>query len=771
MTRGFVGILCLRAVNKAVRADWTLGPDHWRIWLVSVALFLALGVRSASAQSATFAGNAQHSAQFPVSALHLNHLRWSAAIQPSYTMVHYGAPLVSPSNTVIFATISGSTYTIQAREGASGRLKYTLTNDFVALSVSWGMTYGPVLTQGASGMRLYYLGGGGTVYYVDNVDSDTPSTPAQLCFYMPLADYATNAAAFRSTVYINTPFVADTNGVVFFSFYVSGVAPAPLSTSNSGFVRIAPDGTAIYTLATTAAGDSQISHTVHNCAPALSNDGTTLYAVVTGSSAAYSYLIGLDATTLSNKYKIRLQTPAGASTGPIDSSTASPSVGPDGDVYFGVNGSYLYGVMLHYSPDLKTMKLPSAFGWDYTAGFVPTSIVKGYRGPSSYLLVSKYNNYSTGDYRVALLDPNARSLQYGTNVMREVAVMRGPTTGREWCINTPAVNIPNGSIYVPSEDGRIYCWNLLSNSLAETVVLTSGYGEPYVPTVVGPDGAVYTINGSKLFALDSPTNLSIYAWSSTPDDRQVVVGQPITFTAVVTNPAVGGAVPTGSVSFFDGASVIATNVPLTNGLVLVMTTNLTGGAHFINVNYGGDALYPTGMVTLVQRVHAKSSAVTVASSVPVIGSNFVTFTAVVSSPGGGTPTGMVTFWDGNVCLGQVGLSAGSATLSTTNLGVGTHAIQAEYSSDNTYTASTGSLIGAPPVVTSLIAQADGSFLLAFTNVSGAPFSVIDSSDVSLGLSNWPVLGPAIEIQPGIFQFVDPPPAVGSKSRFYKVRSP
>src|SRR3989442_157971 len=89
-------------------------------------------------------------------------------------------------------------------------------------------------------------------------------------------------------------------------------------------------------------------------------------------------------------------------------STASPAVGPDGDVYLGVTGGYLYGVMLHFSADLATRKLASAFGWDYTAAFVPTNIVKDYRGPSSYLLFSKYNNYSTGDYRVALLDPNAR---------------------------------------------------------------------------------------------------------------------------------------------------------------------------------------------------------------------------------------------------------------------------------------------------------------------------------------------------------------------------
>jgi hypothetical protein len=739
---------------------------------------LALSAGSSSAQSLTFAGNAQHTAQFPVTAQHLNHIRWSAAIEPSLDSVHYGAPLVSPSNTVIFATISGSNYTVQAREGATGRLKYTLTNDFVPFPVTWGMTYGPVLTPGPSGMRLYYPGGGGTVYYVDNADSDTPSSPVQLCFYMPLADYATNPAAFRSTVYINTPLVADTNSAIFFSFYTSGTAPPPLASNNGGFVRIAPDDSATYIFARAATGDSLAYRTAANCAPALNNDGTTLYAVTTGSSMYYSYLVGLDAMTLTNKYKSRLLTSPSESAGPIDSATASPSVGPDGDVYLGVAGDgYLYQVTLHFSADLATRKLPSAFGWDYTPAFVPTNMVKDYRGPSSYLLFSKYNDYSSHDYRIALLDPNASESGYKTSAMREVRVMRGPTTGKEWCLNTPAVNIPNASVFAPSEDGHLYCWNLLSNSLSESISLTLGYGEPYVPTVVGPDGAVYTINGSKLFALDSLTNLSIYAYSSAPDDRNVLVGQTITLTAGVTNPAANGPLPTGTVSFFDGTNVIATNVPLLGGFTSpaptasVIATNLAAGVHFINVTYGGDALYPTGMGTLIQRIHAKSSTMVLTSSVPVVGSNSVTFTAVVSSPGGGTPTGMVAFWDGNISLGQAPLSAGRATLSTTNLGAGTHAINAEYSSDNTYSACAGAIVGSPASVTSITAQPDGSFLLAFTNMSGAPFTVLGSSDVSLDLSNWHVLGQATEILPGQFQFIDPQPAGSNDTRFYRVRSP
>jgi hypothetical protein len=618
-------------------------------------------------------------------------------------------------------------------------------------------------------MRLYYPGGGGIIYYVDNADADMPSPPVQLCFYMSLADYATNPAAFMNRIYINSPLVADTNGAVFFSFHTSGTAPAPLSTTNGGFVRIGPDGNATYVLAGAAAGDRVSYKSVHNCAPALSNDGATLYVVT--QNGLICYILGLDSTTLATKYKARLLTPTGATTKPSDASTASPAVGPDGDVYLGVDGSYLYGVMLHWSADLATRKLASAFGWDYTPAIVPAYIVKDYRGPSSYLLLSKYNDYNHGVYRVALLDPNVPESGFAAKVMREVATMQGPISGKEFCLNTPAVNIPTASVFTPSEDGRIYRWNLESNSFAEAISLTLGFGEPYVPTVIGPDGAIYTINGSRLFAVDSLTNLSICAYSSAPDDRNVIIGQSVTFTAIVTNPAANGPVPTGAVGFFDGTNQIGSDVLLADGIASTSTTNLSATAHFINVAYRGDGSYPTGMVTLVQRVHAKTSTLVITSRVPVIGSNSVTFTAVVSSPGGGTPSGMVAFWDKDKCLGQSDLGGGLASWSITNLGVGFHAIQGSYTSDPTYTSSTGSLTAVSPLVASVSAQPGGSFLISFTNASGAPFEILGSSDLSLDLPDWQILGLASEVLPGVYRFIDPQPADGMGGRFYRVRSP
>ena len=108
-----------------------------------------------------------------------------------------------------------------------------------------------------------------------------------------------------------------------------------------------------------------------------------------------------------------------------------------------------------------------------------------------------------------------------------------PTAVREWCINTAAVNPATNSVFTPSEDGHIYRWNLATNSLAQAARLTPGIGEPYVPTVIGPDGTVYTLNGGTLFALGGVERRRGRAVLLVPDDRAVVAGQSLTFTAAV----------------------------------------------------------------------------------------------------------------------------------------------------------------------------------------------------------------------------------------------
>src|SRR5262245_57143807 len=676
----------------------------------------------------TFAGNAQHTAIFQPAAQNLNAIRWQTSIDlnPSGGFAHYGAPLITAGNTVLAPVkIANNGFQVSAFDGSSGIAKYTLTTDYILPPYNWVPTYNPALAthldSGQPTTRLYYPGAGGTIYHIDNPDANPRGVPVREAFY-GLVNYQSNAAAFNASVFINTPITADSAGNVFFGFRVQGTAPPPLNTTQSGFARIDPNGNATYVLAGTSAADANIGRDSHNSAPALSNDESTLYVVVKSPSTdLYGYLLGLNATTLATKYKVLLKDPRNGGTNYariLDDSTASPTVAPDGDVFLGVfgnpsNGSR--GFLLHFSGDLGTQKTPGAFGWDYTPAIVPASMVPSYTGASSYLIFSKYNNYAFSDgdgvNKIALLDPNATQIDphpsaNGLLEMREVLTVSGPTPDaqhwsstypnakREWCINTAAINPVTQSIFAPCEDGRIYRWDLGANSLSQAVRLTPGIGEPYVPTVIGPDGTVFTLNGGTLFALGTTSGIDVTLACSNPDLRTGVVGQLLMFTAMVTT---GGGNATGTVTFQDAyypeqvptatTNVLAPNVPLVDGQAALTTSALGAGVHFITATHDGS----TASVTRVQKIHLHGTATTVtASPNPSAPGQTVTFTATVTSPSGGTPTGMVTFQEGTASLAQVPLNAGVASFSISSLGVGNHTITAVYASDLLCAASSGS---------------------------------------------------------------------------------
>ena len=791
---------------------------HQRLIAIAALAAIVLSSQSALAQPFTFAGDAQHTARYGAPAQPLQMLRWSTSVNLTNSggAAHYGAPVITAGNTVLVSARTTATgFQVKAFNGVSGVIKYTLATDYILPSFSWVPVYQPVIAPSPAGTRLYYAGAGGTVFYIEGLDSDTPTAPVRQCFYTNVFAYTSNASAFNSTVFINTPITTDTNGSIFFGFRVQGTAPAPLNTTNGGFARIDPAGNATYVLAGAAAADNRIVRDSHNCAPALSNDGSTLYVAVKGTNSGYAYLLGLDSVTLATKYRAFLRDPRnGNNAGVPDDGTASPMVGPDGDVYFGVsanpnNGSR--GFLLHFNEDLTVRKTPGGFGWDYTAGLVPTNMVPGYKGTSSYLLFAKYNSYADigdgeGINRLALLDPNATQidpnpLAGGLVEMREVLTVISPTPDanefsalypqatREWCINTAAVNPASKSIFIPCEDGRIYRWDLAANSLAEAFTTGPGVGQPYVPTVIGPDGAIYTLNGGKFFALGGFTNIGMALSSSAPDLRTVVTGQPVTFTAIVTNLNAGGLSPTGTVTFqarthrglTSITNVLAANVPLSNGVAMVTSSTLEAGGsyptnflgnHLITATYNGDANFPVASVSLMQKVHASGTTTILNSTTGA--NNTVIFTATVTANVGGLglPSGLVSFWDRDTLLAQMPLGANNsvATCTITNFSSGSHAVSANYASDTIFASSEAALIGTPPVLGGFSLLTNGVFHFTFTNVIGAPFSVLGSTDLSVPLADWTLLGPAIETQPGQFQFTDTD-GLSQTQRFYRVRSP
>jgi hypothetical protein len=498
----------------------------------------------------SFGGNAQHTSVSTVASQALEAVHWSTKVDnfPTSRAAHYGGPLITLNNTVIYPYKTGNTqsvntpdYRIVARNGVDGALVWDIPTPYIPASYSWYPLNQPVLATATN--RVYFAGKGGTIYYRDNPDSPT-GTLTQLAFFGSMAHYQANQAAYDGNVFIDTPLTADSAGNIYFGFRVTGTTPTGLA---SGIARISADGTVsqaagIWVSAFQAAGgaDTEIGAVQMNAAPAISNDGTTLYIVVkkTGNWVYRGRLVGLDTTTLATKYNSGiLKDPRGADATILNDSTSSPMVAPDGRVFLGIFGNPYNGSrgwMLQFSADLQTKYTPGGFGWDTTPSIVPASMLGSqYTGTSPYLIFTKYNDYyfangandgGSGQNLIAVLDPNATEVEHhhpeqNILVMKRVLTKLGPTADwdypsvptavREWCINYGAVDPATNSIIVNSSDGKFYRWHLPTNSLIEPVALTSGIGQPYTPTVIGVDGSTYGIQNGSLFALGQTPRMSI----------------------------------------------------------------------------------------------------------------------------------------------------------------------------------------------------------------------------------------------------------------------
>ena len=481
--------------------------------------------RSATADTpwAGYAGDAQHSALSSVASQALQSVHWQTPVDldpqlvDNEILIHYGSPLITSTNTVIVPQKTGADggFRLDAFSGATGSSLWSLATDYALPPHYWIPSYSPTLTPDN---HLYYPGAGGTLYSIANANASAPGAVTQTAFFGN-ASYAASKSAYDSSVFVSTPLTSDSAGNVYFGYRVTGSNPLGLQ---SGIARVAPNGSATYISTMTASGDGAMSQVVQNCAPALSHDGKSVY--VTVSNGTSGYLLSLNSSTLAPQSKVALIDPFGGSPAWLsDNGTASPTVGPDGDVYIGsletnFGTNHGRGYLLHFSADLSQTKTPGAFGWDDTASVVPASMVPSYHGTSSYLLMTKYNDYVEGGgggvNRIAILDPNQSHVDpvTGIQTMAEVMSIAGatpdpawtatnPDAVKEWCINSAVVDPATDSVLANSEDGKLYRWNLATNTFTEAFTLTPGIGEAYTPTVIGADGTVYAINNATLFAV------------------------------------------------------------------------------------------------------------------------------------------------------------------------------------------------------------------------------------------------------------------------------
>ena len=218
---------------------------------------------------------------------------------------------------------------------------------------------------------------------------------------------------------------------------------------------------------------------------------------------------------------------------------------------------------------------------------------------------------------------------------------------------------------------------------------------------------------------------------------------PSTFGASVTFTATFPLAATGTVTFYDGTTVLGT-VSLSGGVASLTISSLAAGAHSIRVLYGGNArVAPVVSDPLSHVVDPLSSTVALnISPNPATQGRPVTLTVTVPA----SATGTVTFNDGTTVIGTGAVANGAATLTVTNLATGSHSITAVYGGDANHTAATSPAVSLTinsavtadfNVTNQTPAQlippgASASYQIAITSVN-LPFT----NAVTLGATNLP----------------------------------
>ena len=491
-------------------------------WAQNAAVQSADGIHQSGAW-ATHSHDAQHTSISSVGSQKLAKIHWRVRVDlappEGEILIHYGSPLITARNTVLVPVKTGAnSFRVQAHDGATGRQLWRLHTAYQPPFAG----FMPGLGAALSHHHLFIPDIAGGILVREKPDK-AEGDISRLYFY-GRENYLADKQAYQQAVKINTPITTDAEGNLYFGFQVIGLTPIGL---RSGLARISRDGTGTWVTAQSISGDDPfVSKIATSCAPALSKDGRIVYVATGTFDFGFGYLVALDSRTLQVINRVRLTDPAtGLDATMTDETSASPTVGPDGDVYYGVleNPFPLHnnrGWLLHFNSDLSEQKIPGSFGWDDTASIVDASLVASYHGMSKYLLMTKYNNYANvfigdGHNRIAILDPNASEndpVNPATKVMKEVISTLGvtpdpdnlqffPGAVREWCINTAAVDPFTKSVIANSEDGSLYRWDLTTNHLSEVIKLSGGIDEAYTPTAIGADGTVYAINDGVLDAI------------------------------------------------------------------------------------------------------------------------------------------------------------------------------------------------------------------------------------------------------------------------------
>ena len=319
------------------------------------------------------------------------------------------------------------------------------------------------------------------------------------------------------------------------------------------------------------------------------------------------------------------------------------------------------------------------------------NIVAGYSGDSIYaakdsqpVVVTLQKSTTTATVKPATLTPTGGS---SLNVTVSITV-GSPPAGEK---------APTGAVTL----------NVDGAPTATAALTTAGGVTSASFTITAPPAgthalqAVYAGDDNYEASTSSPVTITVSKFASvttlTAQPATLTPGIPESFTAVVNAaPGVSTTIaPTGTVSFYDGATLLGTEQVTSYSATLSNVTLDTTKAHLITAVYSGDTNFAGSTSNSVSLVPALLPDTVALTAVPTAAGpgqaiNFTVTVTPASAPPANfeqNPTGKVTFYNGTTAIGVSTLApsignSSTATLTIATLPAGSNTITAVYAGDS-----------------------------------------------------------------------------------------
>jgi len=291
--------------------------------------------------------------------------------------------------------------------------------------------------------------------------------------------------------------------------------------------------------------------------------------------------------------------------------------------------------------------------------------------------------------------------------------------------------IPTGTVAFTLDGASVGSGTVVSGSTASVQITVPTTGTHTLQASYSGD-ANYSASvspGVTITVAKTPTTTIMTPATTTP-----ALGVPLPVSVTITPSTPGSTLPSGTVTFtLDGATAAIASVnPGNPSTASVTLPALAPGTHTLVATYSGDVYYAGSSATATTITVPKSPtslAIIPATTTPAGGSSLlVTATITASATGATLPTGTVTYTLDGASAGTSAVVPGSPSTSTVTLPAitpGTHILQATYSGDTYYGAST-----APGVTITVSKSSTTTVLTPSTLTPTAGGSMVVTASIS-----------------------------------------